>query len=119
MSLRKSILKRAETRKLRVRYKVKRVGGDKHRVLVFRSNRYISAQLVDGISGKTVVTLTSKALADVKGNNVATAQRVGEEFGKLCLQKGVDQVLFDRSGYLYHGRIKALADGIRSAGVAF
>ena len=93
---------------------------EKPRLCVFRSNKNISAQVVDDTTGRTLVSAgtVEKELAGLK-NKVEDAQKFGEVLGKRCIEKGVQTVVFDRNGYLYHGVVKAIADGARKAGVKF
>jgi large subunit ribosomal protein L18 len=90
---------------------------------VFRSLRHIAAQVVDDARGRTVAATTSVAKAfrteRGSGGNVAAAKAVGEEIARRAQAAGVSAVVFDRAGYKYHGRIKALADAARAAGLQF
>jgi len=93
------------------------------RLRVTRSNANIYAQVIDDVAGVTIAS-ASTLDAEVKeliknGSNVAAAKAVGEVVGKRALDKGVTEVVFDRGGRLYHGRVKALADGAREAGLTF
>lgn len=96
--------------------------GVKARLSVYRSNKHIYAQVV-GVEGGTVAsasTLVKELKEQVsKMNKIDAARKVGEIVGKAAKDKGIDKVVFDRSGYLYHGRVKALADGAREAGLKF
>jgi large subunit ribosomal protein L18 len=109
-------------RQRRVRGKVS--GTDaRPRLRVTRSNAHIYAQVIDDVAGVTIAAASSldaevKALIKL-GSNVAAAKAVGEVVGKRALDKGVTEVVFDRGGRLYHGRVKALADGAREAGLTF
>ena len=91
------------------------------RLAVFRSLNHIYAQVIDDVSGKTVASAsTNEKSATVKpGGNVAAASAIGELVARRALEKGVKAVVFDRGGYLYHGRVKALADAARKAGLEF
>jgi large subunit ribosomal protein L18 len=91
------------------------------RLSVFRSNSEIYAQLVDDGSGKTITTVSSvgKKDARVKGTKSEQAKSVGAAIAKWAVEKGIQEVVFDRNGYLYHGRIKAVADGAREGGLKF
>lgn len=93
------------------------------RLNVFRSNRHIYAQLVDDLAGKTVVSASTltKGLKDQAGkvNKTEAAKLVGASLGKAAREKGIERVVFDRSGNLFHGRVKALAEGAREAGLKF
>jgi large subunit ribosomal protein L18 len=110
-------------RHLRIRKKVK---GDTNRprLVVFRSNRHIYAQIVDDVAGKTIfgVSGSSKAMAErvrTDKERFAESRAVGEAVAMRALEKGVTMVVFDRAGYRYHGRVKALADAARKAGLKF
>lgn len=89
------------------------------RLSVFRSNKHIYAQIIDDIKGHTVVSASSKDLGIENGGNAEAARKVGESIGKAALDAGVETVVFDRGGYLYHGRVKELAEGAREAGLKF
>ncbi|OIO55403.1 MAG: 50S ribosomal protein L18 [Alphaproteobacteria bacterium CG_4_10_14_0_2_um_filter_63_37] len=91
------------------------------RLSIFRSNKHIYAQIIDDTRGVTLAAASTKdkELSLSIGSNVEAAQKVGELVAKRALAAGIAQVVFDRSGYLYHGRVKALADGARSAGLEF
>lgn len=95
--------------------------GERPRLSVYRSSKNIYAQLVDDTSGTTLAASSSidKAFDFDKGSDIEAARKVGELIAKRALEKGIDSVVFDRGGYLYHGRIKALADGAREAGLKF
>lgn len=88
------------------------------RLSVFRSSKHIYAQLVDDYSGKTLVSSSSLQLK-VAGGNIASAQTVGADLAAKAKQVGVAKVAFDRNGYKYHGRVKALADAAREGGLQF
>ena len=85
------------------------------RLSVFRSNKEIYAQLIDDVSGSTIVSSSSteKEISKTKGNKTETASLVGKKLAEKAVSKGIKQVSFDRSGYLYHGRVKSLADSMR------
>ena len=106
-------------RHIRVR---KKVFGTKERprLSVFRSDKNIYVQVIDDVLG---VTLTSASSVErdfkIYGGNKEAAEKVGETIGKRCLEKGIDKVVFDRGGYLYHGRVKALAEKARESGLKF
>lgn len=108
-------------RKVRVRKKI--VGStDRPRLNVFRSARHIYAQLIDDVKGKTLIacsTLTDSVAGDMYTGNQAAATLVGKEVARRALEQGITTVVFDRNGFLYHGRIKALADAAREAGLIF
>ena len=92
---------------------------DRPRISIVRSNRHLSAQLIDDMAGRTLLSVTSisKASGESGKNccNRATAEKLGKEFGEKMLAAGIRQAAFDRSGYLYHGVVKAFADAVRSA----
>ena len=91
------------------------------RLSVFRSNKEIYAQLIDDVTGKTIISSSSteKEISKLKGNKTETASVVGKKLAEKAVSKGIKQVSFDRSGYLYHGRVKSLADGAREGGLKF
>jgi len=103
----------------RVRAKV--IGtAEKPRLVVFRSNRGIEAQLVDDASGKTLAAASHLGLAkSFKGDKSQQAEAVGKALAAAAKKAGVEACVFDRGGYLYHGRVKALADGAREGGLKF
>lgn len=90
------------------------------RLNVFRSSKHIYAQLIDDVNGVTLVAASSmdKDFEGFGGNKEA-AKKVGQLVGKKAVEKGIDTVVFDRGGYLYHGRVKELADGARESGLKF
>ena len=96
---------------------------EKPRLCVFRSLKNMSAQIIDDVSGKTLVsasTLDKELKANIaNGGNKEAAKQVGELLAKKALDKGIEKVTFDRGGFLYHGRVKELADGARSGGLKF
>lgn len=91
------------------------------RLSVFRSNKEIYAQIIDDLKGTTVTAASSreKGIAGTKGNKTEQAKLVGAAIAKKATEAGVGAVVFDRGGYLYHGRVKALADAAREAGLKF
>ena len=91
------------------------------RLSIFRSNKEIYAQLIDDVTGNTIVSSSSteKEISKVIGNKTETASVVGKKLAEKAVSKGIKQVSFDRSGYLYHGRVKSLADGAREGGLKF
>jgi len=111
-------LQRRDRIKKRIR-KIVSGTATKPRMSVFRSNKEISVQLIDDISGSTLVSASSKAIKDAKGTKIDVAALVGKEIGEKAVKAGIETVSFDRNGYLYHGRVKALADGAREAGLKF
>ncbi|MFX3631209.1 MAG: 50S ribosomal protein L18 [Candidatus Pristimantibacillus sp.] len=109
-------------RHLRVRKKINGTAG-RPRLSVFRSSKHIYAQLIDDVTGVTLVSASTqdKELVETIGNggSVEAAGKVGELVAKRAQAKGLTQVVFDRGGYLYHGRIQALANAAREAGLEF
>lgn len=108
-------------RKQRVRYQLRKKASGRVRLSVFRSGRHIYAQLIDDAKG---VTLAAASTAEKdgkvsKGATIAAAQEVGKRIAERAQKAKVDNVVFDRGGYLFHGRIKALADAARAAGLVF
>lgn len=89
------------------------------RLSVFRSNAHIEAQIIDDTKGVTLASASSVALKLANGSNIEAAKTVGEALAKVATEKGITKVVFDRSGYVYHGRIKALADAARAGGLDF
>jgi large subunit ribosomal protein L18 len=111
-----------ERRKLRIRRKIS--GNDERpRLSVFRSARHIYVQVVDDSRGTTLAAASTLS-RDLKGtletdSKTNAAKKVGALIAKICLERKIDRVVFDRNGYLYHGRVKALADAAREAGLQF
>ena len=108
----------------KIRYRIrKKISGStqKPRLSVLRSNKDIYVQLIDDTNGTTIASASSreKDIAAQKGNKVEASKKVGEAIAKKSLELGISNVVFDRSGYLYHGRIKAVADGAREGGLQF
>jgi large subunit ribosomal protein L18 len=112
---------RARRRK-RVRKRVAGTSG-RPRLTVFRSLKHIYAQVIDDSTGRTLVSACSLhepvRTPNAKGGNVQAAEAIGRLLAERALAKGVEKVVFDRNGYLYHGRVKALADGARAGGLQF
>jgi large subunit ribosomal protein L18 len=117
-------LKKQE-RRIRIRHRIrKRLSGSQQRprFVVFRSNKQIYAQLIDDIQGKTLVSVSSLAkeiAAKEKINKTEQAKLVGKLAAEKSKEAGIVDVVFDRGGYLYHGRVKALADAAREGGLKF
>ena len=91
---------------------------ERPRLCVFRSNKQIYAQLIDDVAGNTIVAASSMGL-DKQGTKSEIAAQVGENVAKKAIAAGIDTVVFDRNGFLFHGRVKALADGARKGGLKF
>ena len=92
---------------------------DAPRLCVYRSNKNIEAQLIDDVKGVTLVSSSSMALKLENGSNIEAAAKVGKDIAEKALAKKIKKVVFDRSGYIYHGRVKALAEAAREAGLDF
>ncbi len=89
------------------------------RLCVFRSNKNIEVQAIDDTKGVTLVSSSSEQLKLENGGNFEGAKLVGADIAKKCLAKGIENVVFDRGGYIYHGRVKALAEAAREGGLKF
>ncbi len=110
-----------ESRRNKIRARIRsRVTGtaQKPRLSVFRSNKFIYAQLIDDVNGKTLVSTSSRALTE-KVAKVDSSVLVGKSLAEKAIAAGITEVVFDRGGYLYHGRVKALAEGAREGGLKF
>lgn len=110
----------------RIRYRIrKKLSGtaERPRLAVFRSEKHIYAQAIDDASGKTLAHASSRDVSvragSPKGGNVAAAKVVGEAIAERLKAKGIETVVFDRGGFLYHGRVRALAEAARDAGLKF
>lgn len=121
-----SKLSRAEARFKRKKRVRKKISGtpETPRMTVFRSSRHIYAQIIDDISAKTLVDASSlskeiRAKKEISGGNIEGASAIGKAIAEKALNKGIKKVVFDRNGFLYHGRIKAFADGAREQGLEF
>ena len=101
----------------------KKISGtpERPRLNVYRSGKHMYAQVIDDISGTTLVSASTldKSLNLESTSNAEAAKAVGELVGKKALEKGIEEVVFDRSGYIYHGRVKELAEGARESGLKF
>lgn len=108
-------------RRLRVRNRLRKRANGRPRLSIHRSNRNIAAQLIDDEKGITLASASSleKSLEIERGNNVAAAARVGEAIASRAREAGLEICQFDRGGFLYHGRVKALAEAARSGGLKF
>ena len=113
-----SVREARQRRHRRVRGKVFG-SAERPRLVVFRSNRGIEAQLVDDLEGKTLAAASWLNLKSFKGSKSEQAAEVGKLLAQNAKQAGVETVVFDRGGYLYHGRVKALADAAREGGLKF
>ena len=113
-----------QNRRLKIKKRVrKNISGsvDKPRMTVYRSNKQISVQVIDDRKGNTLVAASSlvKDIASQEGNKSETAANVGKLVAERARNAGIETVVFDRNGYLYHGRVKQLADAAREAGLKF
>ena len=111
-------------RRDRIRFRIRKtVSGttQRPRLAVFRSNKEIYAQLIDDVNGKTITAASSrdKDIDASKSNNVEAAKLVGQAIAEKAKSAGIESITFDRGGYLYHGRIKSLAEGAREGGLKF
>lgn len=111
-------------RRLRIKRRIRKVvtgTATRPRMSVFRSNKEIYAQLVDDTTGKTILSASSreKEVASTKGTKIEKASLVGKLVAEKATKEGITEVCFDRNGYLYHGRVKAIADGAREGGLNF
>lgn len=107
-----------QKKKMRIRRRVK--GSDERpRLCVFRSARHIYAQVINDTTGQTIVSASTLDVEGLKNANKDTAKAIGAEVAKRALGKNIKDVVFDRNGYLYHGRVQALAEGAREAGLNF
>jgi len=109
---------RRERIKLGVRKKVNGTT-ERPRLSIFRSNKSIYAQLIDDIKGVTIASASSVELGDKAKLNIENSKQVGKKIAEKALATGVQSIVFDRNGYLYHGNIKALAEGAREGGLKF
>ena len=121
-------IKTKDDRRARIKYRIrKRVLGNetRPRLTVFRSVAHMYVQVVDDMSGRTIASASTVestvkgSLKNAKGGNVAGAKVIGKTIAERLLEKGVKRVVFDRNGFLYHGRVKAVADAAREAGLEF
>ena len=119
------MIKRPDTRAQRIK-RHNRVRGkisgtaERPRLCVFRSENHIYAQIIDDVAGKTLVSAsTVEKSFDGNGSNVEAAKKIGSVIAERALKQGVEEVVFDRGGYIYHGRVKALAEAAREGGLKF
>ena len=118
-----TVTDRTARRTAKVRRNVRRAAGDRKRLSIFRSSKHIYAQVIDDAKGETLAAASSLE-KDMRGSlktgaNIAAAKAVGKLVAERASAKGVKDVVFDRGGYLYHGRVKALADAAREGGLSF
>jgi large subunit ribosomal protein L18 len=111
-------------RRLKIKYRIRKTANGtsaRPRMSVFRSNKQIYVQLVDDLSGNTLVAASStdKTFEEVKANKIEQAEKVGKLVAEKAKAAGIEEVVFDRNGYLYHGRVKSLAEAARKGGLKF
>ena len=122
-----SVMKRAklslkEKRRLKIRKSIRsKISGTKERprVSVFKSNKAIYSQIIDDMSGSTLVSCSSIDIKKFGKNNIESSKEVGVKLAETAKKKGIKKVLFDRGGYVYHGKIKSFAEGAREGGLIF
>jgi large subunit ribosomal protein L18 len=110
-------------RRQRIKFRIRKIVSGttaKPRLSVFRSNKEIYAQLIDDVNGVTILSASSRDKGiDTNSTNVVIAEAVGKLVAEKAINAGITEITFDRGGYLYHGRIKSLAEGARAAGLKF
>ncbi|MTG97356.1 MULTISPECIES: 50S ribosomal protein L18 [Myroides] len=109
-------------RRQRIKFRIRKVVTGttaKPRLSVFRSNKEIYAQIIDDVNGVTLASASSREAGITRGTNIETAASVGKLIAEKALKAGIENVSFDRNGYLYHGRVQSLANGAREAGLKF
>ena len=109
-------------RRQRIKFRIRKIVSGtaaQPRLSVFRSNKEIYAQIIDDVNGTTLVAVSSRDAGVVKGTSIETATAVGKLVAEKALKAGISTISFDRGGYLYHGRVKSLAEGAREAGLKF
>ena len=111
-------------RRIRIKNRIRKVVSGteaRPRLSVFRSNKEIYAQIINDVTGQTIAAASSrdKDIAKSKGNKTELASLVGKSIGEKAVKVGIETIAFDRGGYLYHGRVKSLAEGAREAGLKF
>lgn len=120
--MKKTKLTKVDARRLKIRMRIrKRIHGtaERPRLSIYKSNTATYAQLIDDDKGHTLVASSTRKLANQKGTPVTKAEVLGKEIGQKALEKGIQNIVFDRSGYIYHGRVKAIAEGARAANLTF
>ena len=109
-------------RRTRIKFRIRKIVSGtaaQPRLSVFRSNKEIYAQIIDDTNGVTLAAASSREAGVATGTNIETAAAVGKLIAEKALKAGIETITFDRGGYLYHGRVKSLADGAREAGLKF
>ena len=119
------MIKRPDTRAQRIKRHARvrgKISGtaERPRLSVFRSENHIYAQIIDDVAGNTLVSAsTVKKAFEGNGSNIAAAKKIGSTIAERALAKGIEEVVFDRGGYIFHGRVAALAEGAREGGLKF
>jgi large subunit ribosomal protein L18 len=113
-----SKIERKIKRQTRTRAKIKGTA-DRPRLSVYRSNRFMYAQLIDDVAGKTIIGVSEKHLKDTVAGKIAKAKALGTLLAKKAIEKKVKKVIFDRGSYSYHGRVSGIAEGAREGGLEF
>tara|TARA_Y100001936_G_C15820226_1_gene531283 strand:- start:279 stop:629 length:351 start_codon:yes stop_codon:yes gene_type:complete len=111
-----------EKRRLKIRKNIRSKisgTGERPRVSIFKSNKAIYSQIIDDTSGSTLVSCSSAEIKKFGKNNIESSKEVGLKLAEKAKKKGIKDVLFDRGGYLYHGKIKSFAEGAREGGLIF
>lgn len=123
MSVKQRLAKRLTRRRFRVRNSVRRSANGRPRLSVFRSNKHIYAQVIDDVEGRTLASASTiekdVAGSNSYGGNKEFAAKIGKLIAERAMEKGIKEVVFDRGPYQYHGRVAALADAAREAGLQF
>ena len=116
-----TVADRTARRTAKVRRTIRRAANGRARLSVFRSSKHIYAQVIDDLKGETLASASSmeKEMREKTGANIDAAKAVGKLLAERAVKNGVKEVVFDRGGYLYHGRVKALADAARESGLSF
>ncbi len=114
----KTLKQKRQTKHLRVRARISAGTPQRPRLNVFKSNKAIYAQIIDDVNGKTLASASTQSLK-LNGNNIENSTKVGKAIGDAAKAAGIETVVFDRGGFIYHGKVKALADGAREAGLKF
>lgn len=112
----------SSTSRLRIKKGIrKKISGtsERPRISVFKSNARMYAQIIDDNNGHTLVSASSAELGNFKNTNVELSKKVGMSLAEKALEQGIKEVVFDRNGYVYHGKVKALAEGAREGGLKF
>lgn len=115
----KSARQNTQRRAQRVRRRLKKHANGRPRLSVFRSDKNISVQIIDDVQGVTLASASTLEDKKAKGSDIAAAERIGKLIAERAKKAKIEDVVFDRGAYLYHGRVKALADAARAAGLKF